>query len=288
MNEVVTTGDVVAGLEAAGTAGRPLCVHSSLRSFGRLASGAATVVDGVLGTGATVLAPVSSFRTCMAAPPPGASRPFNSEDDGSVPAPGQIPAAAWDPAATFVDPAMGMLPAEVLQRAGCVRGDHPLSSFAALGPLAANLVAGQRPLDVFNPLRRLARLGGAVIAMGVGLDTITLLHLAEREAGLRLLRRWALTADGVVECEHGGCSRGFERLADAVAPAETRVSVGASTWRVWDARLLLTLATEAFRADPGAGTCADPACARCRDIVAAAVAGYVYPTALDVPEKSSI
>lgn len=258
-----------------GADGRPVCAHASLRSFGTLAAGPDTVIDAVLEAGATLLVPTSSFRTCMAPRPPGAALPFNSEDDGSIPA--GPPPGVWSPQAVFTDPAMGALPAAVLRRPGRVRGDHPLSSFTALGPEATALAGGQRPLDVYAPLRELARRGGLVIGMGVALDTITLLHLAEQRAGLRLLRRWARTPHGVTECEHGGCSRGFERLAPAVAAVETTVTVGDSRWRVWPADALLDHATDALRRDPSAATCAVPGCARCRDLVAAARAAHVHP-----------
>lgn len=270
----VGAAEVAAAVCEIGGSGLPVCVHASLRSFGRLDKGANAVIDGMLAAGATMLVPSSTFRTCMGPRPPGVSRPFNAEDDGSIPA--DLPPTWWDPAGTATDPAMGTLPATVLKRTMRVRGDHPLSSFTALGPLAADLVAGQRPLDVYAPLRELAEWDGLVVGMGVGLDTITAVHLAERQAGLRLLRRWGCTRDGVVECEHGGCSRGFERLAEAVAGVESRFRVGGSTWRVWPVRGLLDAASAAFRRDPGAATCLVPGCARCRDIVAAAEAGYVY------------
>jgi aminoglycoside 3-N-acetyltransferase len=271
---VIGTAEIAAAFGGLAAAGRPVCVHASLRSFGTLAAGPDTVIDGALAAGTTVLVPTASFRTCLAPSPPGVVRPFNAEDDGMVPA---EPPAAWDRCADFVDPAMGALPAAVLRRPGRARGDHPLSSFTALGPGAAALVSGQRPLDVYAPLRALASAGGLVVGMGVGLTAITAVHLAERRAGLRLLRRWAVTGAGPVECEHGGCSRGFERLADAVAEAETTLWVGPSRWRVWPATALLDRATDALRRDPSAATCAVPGCARCRDLVAAVRAGYHYP-----------
>jgi aminoglycoside 3-N-acetyltransferase len=271
----IGTAEMAGALDGLAAPGLPVCVHASLRSFGTLAAGPDTVIDAVLAVGATLVVPTASFRSCLAPRPEGVSRPFNAEGDGSIP--DRYPAHRWDPGADFVDPAMGALPAAVLRRPDRVRGDHPLSSFAALGPLAATIVAGQRPLDVYAPMRALADRGGLVIGMGVGLTTITLLHLAERAAGLRLLRRWALGASGVVECEHGGCSRGFERLAASVADVETAVQVGTSGWRVWPAADLLDRATAALRNDPSAATCAVPGCARCRDLVAAARAGYRYP-----------
>lgn len=271
---VIGTAEIAAAFASLAAGGRPVCVHASLRSFGPLAAGPDTVIDGALAAGTTLVVPTASFRTCLVAAPAGVVRPFNAEDDGMEPAGSP---RAWDRCADFVDPAMGALPAAVLRRPGRARGDHPLSSFTALGPGAVALVGGQGPLDVYAPLRALASAGGLVVGAGVGLTTITLIHLAERRAGLRLLRRWAVTGDGPVECEHGGCSRGFERLADAVAVVETTVWVGPSRWRVWPAAALLDEATDALRRDPSAATCAVPGCARCRDLVAAVRTGYHYP-----------
>jgi aminoglycoside 3-N-acetyltransferase len=262
----VTRAEIAAAVEDLGLAGRPLCVHSSLKSFGHVTGGADAVVDGLLDAGATVLVPASTFRWCMAPRPPGPPLPGNAEDDGSIPPPGRIPPAGFSPLAGFLDPAMGSIPAAVLRRTARRRGRHPLTSFAALGPQAVELVRDQEPADVYAPLAALAARGGAVVAMGVGLDAVTLLHLAEVRAGLPLLTRWALVADGrIVAAPHGGCSRGFERLAEAVAAAERRIEVGESTWRVFDAAALLAAATPRFAADPAAGTCAHPDCARCRE-----------------------
>jgi aminoglycoside 3-N-acetyltransferase len=215
-----------------------------------------------------VVVPTSSFRFCSAPKPPGTpTRPFNSEGEPSIPV--EAPGFGFAPAATFVDPAMGALPATVLQQPGRQRGDHPLNSFTALGADAAGSVSGQTPFDVYAPLQHLVDTGGAIALLGVDLTAATLLHLAEFQAGLRLLHRWGRYADGrILEVRHGGCSRGFERLAGAVSGAERRVLVGQSLWRVYDAGALLDLATRAFGDDPGAGRCADEQCVRCRDQVA--------------------
>src|SRR4051794_1752782 len=94
----VTAEAVAEAVTRLGLAGRPVCVHASLRSFGGLAAGADTVIDGVLRAGATLLVPTSSFRTCMAPRPDGAGHRFNSEDDGAIPPPGTPPNGVWEPA----------------------------------------------------------------------------------------------------------------------------------------------------------------------------------------------
>jgi aminoglycoside 3-N-acetyltransferase len=211
---------------------------------------------------------VPTFTAAFAAPPPAGHRPLpdNSEADGSIP--DRPPAAGYAPDSTEIDPGMGALPAAVLHDPTRRRGDHPISSFTALGPQGARLVAGQSAHDVFAPLRELAGRDGAVVLVGVGLSAATLVHLAEEQAGLRLLTRWARHArDGLVEVRHGGCSRGFERLAPALAGLEHRTEVRGSRWRVFPAAAMLDAATQALAADPAAARCADPGCLRCHDLI---------------------
>jgi hypothetical protein len=100
------------------------------------------------------------------------------------------------PASNEIDDDMGALPAAVLARPGRVRGDHQLSSFTAIGPLAEQLMRDQAPLHVFAPLEALTDTGGVVLLMSVGLDSTTLLHLAEQRAGRTLFRRWANGPEG--------------------------------------------------------------------------------------------
>jgi aminoglycoside 3-N-acetyltransferase len=91
---------------------------------------------------------------------------------------------------------MGAIPAAVLAMTERVRGDHPLASFSAVGPLAAELISRQAPLRVNGSLEALTERDGCVVLMGVGLDCMTLLHLAEQVAGRNMFRRWANGLDG--------------------------------------------------------------------------------------------
>lgn len=263
----VGRAEIAAVLSDLGLSDGVLCVHSSLRSFGTVAGGPDAIIDGVLDVGATLLVPTSSSRFCKAPKPSGLPPiPYNSENDGSIPAQGHVPPAGYRTSATFVEPDMGAVPAALLRRPERRRGDHPLNSFSAIGPAAGRLIEPTTPTDVFAPLTGLVGLGGSVVCMGVGLDTVTLLHLAELNAGLRLLTRWGMYADGSVRsARHGGCSSGFGRLAPVVAPALRQATVGASSWLILDAATLLDVATAAFAADPDAGHCADRDCIRCND-----------------------
>lgn len=217
--------------------GHSLCVHASLRSFGQVEGGARTVVDALVAEGCTVLAPTFSTAAYELWPDP----PDVIKCNGVGPdAPRGRPALSrrrYSTAAEEIDPEMGAVAAAVLAHQWRVRGDHPLNSFTAVGPAAQELVAGQRPRQVYAPLEALAATGGTVVLMGVGLERMTLLHLAERRAGRAPFIRWAKGPHGqVVRVEAGGCSEGFPGLAYALASVTTHGRVGASRWLVFPVR----------------------------------------------------
>lgn len=255
--------ELAAAIERLGLAGRPVCLHSALRSFAVRVS-PQDLVAALVGSGCTVLVP--TFSPSFAAPRPGgqSSVPDNAEDDGSIPR--LDPPVAYSPDSRDIDPAMGAAPRFILEHPARVRGNHAVSSFAALGPLAAELVGPQSPHDVFAPLRELVSREGAVLLVGVGLTACTALHLGEEQAGDPLLVRWARGSDGGVgSVRHGGCSRGFEGLAAPLAHLETAIHVLGSRWRSYPAGPLVAAAQLLFTGDPRAGRCADATCARCRD-----------------------
>lgn len=258
----VRVAELAAGLAAVGATGRAVCVHASLRSFGRLDGGAGAIIEAVLGGGGTLLVPTWSGGWYATPAPPGRTVPNNAEDDGSVPT---RPARhRWHPSSPYVHvDTMGALAGAVVARPDRHRGDHPFNSFTAVGPLAATLVAGQAPLDVYAPLRALADHDGLVLCMGTGLTSVTAIHLAEQRTGRQMFRRWACAADGVVECEVGSCSRGFDRLTPLLEPLARRATVAGSAWAAYPAGPLVERAAAALRADPSAARCRHTDCRRC-------------------------
>ena len=103
--------------------------------------------------------------------------------------------------------------------------------------------------------------------MGVGLERMTLLHLAEQQARRNLFRRWANDQNGeTMEVEMGGCSDGFGKLEPILAPLMRETQVGQSHWRIFPARETLTLAADAIRRDPLLTHCGCSPC-RCDDAV---------------------
>ncbi|HUT75100.1 MAG TPA: AAC(3) family N-acetyltransferase [Armatimonadota bacterium] len=264
---MVTVQDITSAVQRMGLSGLPLCVHASLRSFGRVDGGASAVVAGLLGKGCTVLVP--TFSWTFAVPPPARfRRPRNAWDyddkfEPSSAGEGRI----FTPDSNEIDVEdMGAIPASVIAMPERVRGCHPLCSFSAIGPLAARLVSGQTPLHVWAPLEALAEAGGSVVLMGVGLEKMTLLHLAEQTAGRNPFRRWANGTDGdPIEVEAGGCSDGFGNLLPVLRPLQSECKVGTSRWLIFPVSATLEAVTAAIRADPMITHCPKPDCGRCND-----------------------
>jgi aminoglycoside N3'-acetyltransferase len=264
----VTSADVRAAVRALGLSHRSLCVHSSLHSFGHVAGGAETIIDGLLAEGCTILVPTGSYG--FAVPPPPGQRPArNGWDYERFAGPRTGIGRIYTTATREVDRDMGAIPAAVLRHPDAVRGNHPLASFSAIGPLADRLVASQGPMRVYAPLEQLVEADGWIVLMGVGLNRLTLLHLAEQRAGRQLFRRWANDPAGKPRAvEIGGCSEGFTRFAEVLSAHMLWTTVGQSRWMLLPARATLEAATRAIRADPGMTHCGDPECERCYDAVA--------------------
>lgn len=266
--------DVAAALGELGARGRPVCIHVSLRSFGGIEGGPEAIVEGCRQAGVTLLSP-SFSGTLFEVPPPPGDRPLrNGVDDYEALAreairdrwPGLHRVYARD--CTEVDAWLGATAAYVAKHPARVRGASPGGSWSAIGQQAATLVGDSIEADDFGPLRRLVELDGLVVLMGVTLTSLTLLHLAEVEAGRRPFIFWARAQDGsVIRTRGGRCSNGFGRLEPPLQGLERRLTVGRSVWRAYDARPALAAAAAAIRAHPEITRCG-PACIECRDAIA--------------------
>jgi aminoglycoside 3-N-acetyltransferase len=244
-----------------------------MRSFGIVEGGADAVLDSFLAEGCTVMVPSFSAGYGIpgySIPPPMHLRPGRngteyrrfSERMGGV---GRI----YIPDTNDIEPGLGAIPRAVVQRAGRVRGAHALNSFTAIGRQARALIADQQRGDVYAPLARLGELGGSVVLLGVGLTSMTLLHLAESLAGRRRFVRWANDIDGQPAAwDTGSCSEGFDRFELVLTPLARETFVGSSRWRAFPAEETAVLAAAAIREDPEITRCSDPTCQRCPDAIA--------------------
>ncbi len=226
-----------------------LCIHSSMGSFGeQLERGPEDLVETLLARGCTIMVP--TFSSC-----------FLAESGGDE-------TAVFHPECKDLSvEKMGILSSYILQAPGRIRGNHPLNSFAALGPHAEELVNGQTPRDVYDPFRQLCNRDGFVLLAGVSLDRATIVHYAEQLAGRRLFVRRARTAEGTIPAAVGGCSRGFNQLAPVLEPLRRAVAVGQSKWSCFRAQDMVAVCKETIQNNPYITHCGAPLCSRCSEAV---------------------
>ena len=256
--------DLDDAIDALALGGRVVGAHSSLRSFGRLEGGADTIVDAFLDAGCTLLVPTHSWGFATNHVP--GMRPDRNGWDYAMNVARPVFTGTFSTDSNAIDRNMGAIPRAVLARPERVRGDHALASFAAIGPLAHDVIDGQAGDAVHAPLRALADHAGAILLVGVGLTRMTMLHFAEQVAGRAQFRRWAADATGAtLMVESGGCSEGFDRLAGVLAPVETRRREGRSEWRCFPAAEVVRRAAAAIAADAASTHCGMRGCRRCDD-----------------------
>lgn len=257
---------IAEGIAQMGLAGKPVSIHASMRSFGQPVHG---LLEEFLKADCTVLVP--SFTDMYEAPPVPEWMPErNGAGDYSYFfQKGYEDCGAYTPASNAVTvEEMGVFSRMVVENPQRFRGNHAFNSFAAVGKHAEMLVQGQTNEDVYAPLRQLYEMDGWMLLMGVDLRSATEIHFAEQMAGRRPFIRWAKGAAGkTIPVRAGGCSEGFEKLADRLAPMERKVQVGESLWRCWRVRDLVDACVAAIRENPMITHCGDPECSRCNDAV---------------------
>lgn len=185
----LSAGDLVRGFRALGVAaGQTLLVHGSLSSLGWVDGGAATVVaalrQAVTPTGTLVAFTGTEENSTT-------SRAHHQQIAGMSPeevAQFRTRMPAFDRRSSPTG--AGRLAEELRTTPGAVRSAHPQSSFAALGPRAAELMDGHA-LSCHHgersPLARLYEIDAtadrapiaAILMLGVGYRSCTALHLAE-------------------------------------------------------------------------------------------------------------
>ncbi|QTA30638.1 aminoglycoside N(3)-acetyltransferase [Streptomyces sp. CA-256286] len=172
--------------------GDVLLVHASLRSVGPVAGGpgaALAALRRAVGREGTVVVP--SFTPENSDTSPHYRARVRGLDAGAREAV-RSSMPPFDPVLTPA-PSMGALAETVRTAVGARRSGHPQTSFAALGPRAAELLAGHRPdchLGEDSPLARLYEADAGILLLGTGFDTCTAFHLGEYRRPGPPLRRY--------------------------------------------------------------------------------------------------
>lgn len=200
-------------------------VHSSLRRVGPLAEGPRTLVDGLretCGPRSTVLAPTftagnsTTTRAYLRRTAHMDREQRRAEEDRI---------AGFD-RRTSPSQNVGAIPEYIRTASGSTRSNHPQTSFSAIGPRAAELLAVHElecHLGDDSPLGRLYDNDAVVLLIGVGFDVCTCFHLAEYRLDTppekRLYRTFVMTRGRRVPTEFYALDtedRDFARIGDAM------------------------------------------------------------------------
>lgn len=189
--EIATRKSLLDDLRRIGIApGDTLLVHASMRRIGWVCGGATAMVYALrdaVGPAGTIAAPAQTLE----------NRDPSRWSHAPVPEPWwpvvreHLP--AYDPTIT-PSVGMGAVAERIRTWPGAARSDHPLTSFAAVGRLAGDLMAGHTitsPLGDESPLAGLERADARVLLLGVGFDRCTAFHLAEYRLPGRATRLFA-------------------------------------------------------------------------------------------------
>ncbi|MER7840394.1 AAC(3) family N-acetyltransferase [Streptomyces sp. NPDC096040] len=220
--------------------GETLLAHTSLSSLGWVNGGAVAVAQSLLdalGPNGTLVVPTQTGD--LSDPAVWRNPPVPQEWWETI----RATMPSYDPRVT---PArgVGVIPETVRTWPGALRSAHPQTSFAAIGPRAAEIVEGHATdcrLGERSPLGRLEKLDARVLMLGTGYATCTSFHLAEYRipsprvrvgrpapgGGWEVVTEVSITSDRFDEL---GCD--FERDR----PVVVRGTVGAAEARLFPVR----------------------------------------------------
>ncbi|MDD1794485.1 AAC(3) family N-acetyltransferase [Enterovibrio sp. ZSDZ42] len=259
-----TKDQVKSAIDALSLANKVIFVHASMRSLGQLEGGASTLLNMLLAQGCTVIVPSFNYDT-LCYPP----QDDNYQQNGHRGEWQFDNIRPFDRNDNRIEVSMGKFAATVVSHQERFRTDHPIGSFAGVGPKAEAVLSHQSDIDVYGHYQYCTNATDAIVlSVGVTLNSITPIHFAEQISGRQLFRRWARTqARGDVEVCVGSCSEGFHQLEKTLQPIATSIDVGLGQWTSYPLAALIQESARAISVNPTITQCA-PECPRCQDMAA--------------------
>jgi aminoglycoside 3-N-acetyltransferase len=231
--------------------GDTVLLHASMRRLGWVCGGATAVVQAlldVIGAAGTLVVP--------------AQTPFN-RDPATWRNP-TVPPSLWEhvrqqlpafQADLSPSEGMGAVAERVRTWPGAGRSNHPITSFAAVGPRAGRLLARHdldSQLGERSPLASLETAQARILLLGVGFDRCTAFHLAEYRLPRQRVRRYScavldegrrrwVSYDGIAlnAADFGALGAAFEAQTGLVRVG----TVGMATGRLLPLRAAVEFAT---------------------------------------------
>jgi aminoglycoside 3-N-acetyltransferase len=170
------------------------------------------------------------------------------------------------------DKEMGEVAYRLCSWPGSRRSRHPAFSFVAVGQNSDELVSKHSLTDPLRPLSMLLDGKSFVLTIGVGLESVSAIHLAEqRHIPTKFVKERALTigskGQAWVDVTAPGCCAGFQILSDHISPNGVhQAHLGAAVAILYPMKELCNAAERLLVANPAALNCQRPDCLSCRSI----------------------
>ena len=149
------------------------------------------------------------------------------------------------------------------------RSQHPTYSFVAVGKSSDKLVREYSTGDPLQPLKYFIKENPAVLTVGVGLESVSAIHVAEQQSTpSKFVKERALTitskGQAWVDVTAMGCSGGFQKLAQRLSSEKLKeIQIGMATARLYSMRGLIEAAEKALYEDSMVLACGRPECLSC-------------------------
>ena len=148
---------------------------------------------------------------------------------------------------------------------GTFRSSHPILSFLGLGMNTA--LESQTNHQPYAPVKSLLELEGMVVLLGVDQSHNFSIHYAELLAGRKQLTRWALTTEGILECNpFPGCPDGFNKLNTHIEAFKHQITIADQIWQTYSLEDLIGVAVDLLKKDPFSLLCSRLKCERCNAV----------------------
>jgi aminoglycoside 3-N-acetyltransferase len=235
-------------------------MHAAIEPFGRVAGGEQSLIGAVANRCELLLAPAFTSQTMLT---PSVGPEANAVEYGGHEE-ANLRAEIFHPDLP-IDPGLGRVNAALLENPQAQRSSHPILSFVGIN--ASEALATQSLEAPFGPIEWLANYDGDVLMMGCDQRANVSLHLGEQLAGRKTFTRWALSAEGVLECHHmPGCSDGFELVRGRLGTITRTTTLNAVVLEAIPLRDLLNLTVGWIREDPRALLCDRVGCPHCASV----------------------
>ena len=255
---MISYHDIISALKSMGlTRDTPTIAHIDPSLREKIKGGSATLMGAILSKVDNIMLPAFTYST-MVTPEDG---PENNDMEYGKNSMENLDASIFSH--TLPSEAGNQAEIAVLKSfPGSYRSSHPIFSFYGLG--LDSVLLDHAPQNPYLPIRKLMGMGGWIGLFGAGADQNFSIHYAEFLAGRKQFLRWALSPDGIIECQNfPGCPNGFHKLSYYLQDEVREVELENIKFSSVKMSVLVNSAVALLKEDPFALLCNDLQCTRC-------------------------